>query len=248
MSLRRGVLLLHGFGGSPGSMQPWADDLAARGYQVSVPLLPGHGTRWQDLADTTWRDWYEAARFALADLKARCDVVAVAGISMGGALALRLAAERPADVRVLLLVNPAVASTNRFMVAVPVLRHVVKSVGNVGTKVNRPGAPAVSYERIPLKAVQSLTGLWRDLRPRLPAVTQPLMLFRSESEGELSSGIVLEGVSSRERREIPLARSGHLATLDYDAETIFTESAAFLQVQLPEPMASPRRSSRSGSR
>ena len=53
-----GVLVLHGFTGSPHSMRPWAREWARRGYAVELPLLPGHATRWQDLAGTTWQDWY----------------------------------------------------------------------------------------------------------------------------------------------------------------------------------------------
>ena len=55
-----GVLLSHGFGGTPAGVQPWADHLTSLGHDVEVPLLPGHGTTWQQMAKTTWRDWYGA--------------------------------------------------------------------------------------------------------------------------------------------------------------------------------------------
>ena len=54
-----GVLLVHGFTGSPASMKPWAQALADQGYAVEVPLLPGHGTRWQDLNQVSWTEWYD---------------------------------------------------------------------------------------------------------------------------------------------------------------------------------------------
>jgi len=53
-----GVLLCHGFTGTPQSLRPWGDHLAAEGFTVRCPLLPGHGTRWQDLNRTGWHDWY----------------------------------------------------------------------------------------------------------------------------------------------------------------------------------------------
>ena len=53
-----GVLLCHGFTGSPASLRPWADHLATAGLTVSLPRLPGHGTTWQDMAHTRWEDWY----------------------------------------------------------------------------------------------------------------------------------------------------------------------------------------------
>ena len=52
-----GVLLSHGFTGSPASMKPWGQYLADRGYTVRVPRLPGHGTRWQDLNAVGWVPW-----------------------------------------------------------------------------------------------------------------------------------------------------------------------------------------------
>ncbi len=81
-----GVLLCHGFTGSPQSLRPWADYLAARGLTVSLPLLPGHGTRWQDMQLTGWQDWYAEVDRALRELLDRCEQVFVFGLSMGGAL------------------------------------------------------------------------------------------------------------------------------------------------------------------
>ena len=86
-----GVLLVHGFTGSPKSMRPWADHLAAAGLTVALPLLPGHGTRWQDMRQTRWEDWYAEADRELRTLTERCEQVFVCALSMGGALALRLA-------------------------------------------------------------------------------------------------------------------------------------------------------------
>ncbi len=88
-----GVLLCHGFTGSPQSLRPWAEHLAERGLTVSLPLLPGHGTRWEDMQVTGWQDWYAEVDRELRALRERCAQVFVAGLSMGGALALRLAAK-----------------------------------------------------------------------------------------------------------------------------------------------------------
>jgi len=86
-----GVLLCHGFTGCPQSLRPWAEAMAKAGHTVRLPLLPGHGTTWQDMNRTTWRDWYGCVEDAFRELRARCDAVVVGGLSMGGALALRLA-------------------------------------------------------------------------------------------------------------------------------------------------------------
>ena len=93
----------------PASMRPWAEHLAAHGYAVSVPLLPGHGTTWQDMNTTHLgrlvRRGRARLRRALAEQRGP---VFVCGLSMGGGLALRLAADQPDRVAGLVLVNPAV--------------------------------------------------------------------------------------------------------------------------------------------
>src|SRR5689334_6828638 len=93
-----GVVLSHGFTGTPQSLRPWAEYLAAAGFTVSLPLLPGHGTRWQDLNATRWTDWYGEIERAFDRLRGRCDQVFAGGLSMGGTLVLRLAERRRADV------------------------------------------------------------------------------------------------------------------------------------------------------
>ena len=119
---RVGVLLSHGFTGSPASMKPWGHYLAEQGYAVSVPLLPGHGTTWQEMNRTGYADWYAEVEREFETLKARTDAVVVGGLSMGGGLALWLAANHPQDVAGVLLVNAAVSSENKQLLAVPLLK------------------------------------------------------------------------------------------------------------------------------
>src|SRR5579863_7112149 len=86
-----GVLVLHGFTGCPQSMRPLAEAFADGGFSVELPLLPGHGTQVEDLAETRFDDWLAAAEEAYVQLAARCDRVVVAGLSMGGTLSCELA-------------------------------------------------------------------------------------------------------------------------------------------------------------
>src|SRR5690348_10662481 len=102
-----GVLLCHGFTGSPQSLRPWAEYLAERGLTVALPLLPGHGTRWEDMQLTGWQDWYAEVDRELRALRERCAQVFVFGLSMGAALTLRLAAKHGDEVSGIVVVNPA---------------------------------------------------------------------------------------------------------------------------------------------
>jgi len=227
-----GVLLCHGFTGSPQSMRPWGEYLAERGLTVSLPLLPGHGTRWQDLQVTGWQDWYAEVDRALRELNDRCSQVFVCGLSMGGTLALRLAARHGAAISGLVLVNPSIKADSPKLKAVSVLRHVVPSVQGIASDIARDGGTEIGYGRTPLHAVHSLTRLWQVTRAGLPQVTQPLLLLHSRVDHVVhpsNSVVVLSSVSSTDVTEKVLERSFHVATLDHDAERIFEESYAFVE-------------------
>jgi carboxylesterase len=227
-----GVLLCHGLTGSPASLRPWAEHLAAAGLSVDVPLLPGHGTAWPDLNTTRWPDWFAAVERSLLDLRERCDPVVVGGLSMGGCLALRLAQVHHDAVSGLVLVNPAIASRDRRLLALPVLHRVVPSLTALSGDIAKPGQDEIAYDRTPLRALHSLTQLWKLVVTDLPRVTQPVLIYRSDQDHLVdasSLGLITSRVSSTEVTALPLSRSYHVATLDHDAETIFAGSLDFVR-------------------
>lgn len=228
---RIGVLLSHGFTGSPASMRPWGEYLAELGYAVSVPRLPGHGTTWQEMNRTGFADWYAELEREFETLKARTDTVVVGGLSMGGALALWLAANHPRDVAGVVVVNAAVSSQNKQLLAVPALKWVLPSMAAIGGDIKKQGVTESAYDRTPLKAVHSMMRGWKQVRADLPKVTVPVLIFRSAVDhvvDEQSTRDIQAGVSSRDVTERVLANSFHVATLDNDAPQIFEESAAFI--------------------
>ena len=225
-----GVLLSHGFTGTPQSLRGWASYLAEAGLSVSVPLLPGHGTTWQDMARTTWRDWYGALESALAELAGRCSEVFVMGLSLGGCMALRLARHHP-EVRGVVVVNPSLYPDNPFLRVAGVLKYVIRSVGAVADDIKKEGVHELAYARVPVAAAASLPELWALTRRDLPYVTQPVLCFRSATDHVVGprSVRVLRAELGSELTERVCADSYHVATLDHDAETIFAESLGFVQ-------------------
>ncbi len=105
---RIGVLLVHSLGGNPAELRFVAQGLAHAGHTVYCPLLPGFGAGTDASGLSSWKDWYAALEAAHDELKSRCDIILVGGISAGSILALRLARERPADVHGLILFSPTV--------------------------------------------------------------------------------------------------------------------------------------------
>lgn len=237
-----GVLLIHGLSGSPASMQPWAETLAAEGHETRVPLLPGHGTRWQDANDTGFDDWFATVEAELTELAARHRTVVVCGLSMGGTLALRLAQVHPDKVAGLVLVNPAVMTKQLLAKFTPVLaklrpllRRVMPSMPGIVDDIAKPGVSEKGYPRLPTLAALSLLEAWPKVRAHLPTITCPLLLLHSAVDHVVepeNSQIILAEVAATEVREVVLARSYHVATLDHDAEVIERESIEFIRRRL----------------
>lgn len=227
---RRGVLLCHGFTGSVKSMRPWAEHLEQAGFRVSVPRLPGHGTSWQELNRTPWTDWYAEVDRAFGALRAECDQVFLAGLSMGAALCLRLAEQHGSEVAGMALVNPAVQIVDPRMRILRGLRLMVPSLAAIANDIATPGIDEGAYDRNPLPALYSLTLMWADVRRHLAQVTQPLLIYRSVHDHVVdpsSLAVITAGVSSTDLTVVSLERSYHVATLDYDAAEIFQGSATF---------------------
>lgn len=233
-----GVLLCHGFTGSPVSLRPWAEQLVSAGFRVRLPRLPGHGTDWPEMNLTTWPDWYACVEQECRTLLAECEVVFVAGLSMGGALALRLAARFGDRIAGLALVNPSVTSADRRMVAIPLLSRCVPSIAAIGDDIAEPGVTEGAYPRTPLRALASMIDLWRTIGAELAQVSQPLLLFVSDVDHVVdpsSAKLILREIVSTDVTRTALRRSYHVATLDYDADQIFTDSEAFFR-RIAQPL------------
>lgn len=94
-SLGKGVVLIHGLTGAPGEMKYLARQLHRRGFSVRAPQLAGHCADARALLRTGWRDWLDSVHAAFEALRSEVDEVYAAGICVGGALGIALAAERP---------------------------------------------------------------------------------------------------------------------------------------------------------
>jgi carboxylesterase len=227
-----GVLLCHGFTGSPQSVRPWAEHLAGEGFTVRLPLLPGHGTSWQDCNHTGWPDWYGAVDAAFAELKQRCAQVFVAGLSMGGTLALAVAEHHGSAVSGLVLVNPSVLTLRKDARLAALLAPLVPAFPPIASDIAKPGSTELAYDRTPARAFVSLRKLWRHVLGDLYKISQPVLLFHSAEDHvvePVNSQVVLDGITSTDVTEVVLTDSYHVATLDYDAPTIFEGSTAFVR-------------------
>ncbi len=231
-----GVLLCHGFTGTPQSMRPWGEHLAAAGFTVRCPLLPGHGTRWQDCNGSTEDDWYAALSAALDDLVAECSAVVVAGLSMGGTLALRLAETRPDDVAALVLVNPSLLTERWDAKLLTLIARLTPAWAPIASDIKKAGTTELAYDRLPTRAAIAVRRLWAAVRADLGRVRAPLLVFRSTVDHVVepaSARLLLAGVASTDVTEVLLEDSYHVATLDNDAPRVFAGSVDWIRDRVP---------------
>jgi carboxylesterase len=227
-----GVLLCHGFTGSPQSLRPWAEYLAEAGLTVSLPRLPGHGTTWQEMARTRWEDWYAEVDRALDEMRPATDEIFVMGLSMGACLALRLAELHGEAVSGLVLVNPSVTAESKLFLLAPVLKLVLPSLKGVISDIKKPGVTELGYDRVPVKAAATLPGLWQVTTRHLDQVSQPMLVYRSTVDhvlGPANLEVLRRAIPAGQLEVRECADSYHVATLDNDAESIFAGSLEFVR-------------------
>jgi carboxylesterase len=218
-------------------MRGVAEAFADAGLHVELPRLPGHGTVVDDMLDTRWDDWAGEAEAAYQRLAGRVQRVVVAGLSMGGTLSLRVAADHP-EVAGLVLVNPAAQPFAPEMVEMVqgMIAEGQELMPGIGADIADPEATESAYEGTPLRSLLSFAvdGI-EPLSHQYPSMTMPLLLITSRNDHVVdpAASDFLAAQYGGPVQRILLDRSYHVATQDYDRELIFAEAVAFAQKLLP---------------
>ncbi len=228
-----GVLLIHGFLTAPGEMRPLGEYLHAAGLTVSGIRLRGHGTRPEDLARVSWQDWLADVEAGLDELRRHCAQVCVAGLSLGGALALHAAARHPvACVVAFSAPDGSLARHPLLRLAHPVAR-VLPFIPKIGSDVREPQARRrhFTYTRIPLCSVPQIVGVMRALDAQLPRITAPTLLVQARHDLVVPPGTPRR-IAARlggPARILWVEHGGHTVVLDYDREVVFAQTLAWLR-------------------
>ena len=227
-----GVLVCHGFTGSPQSVRPLAEALAEAGFTVELPLWPGHGTSVEDMLETRWSDWSAAAEAAYQDLAGRCEKVVVAGLSMGGSLTAWLASRHP-EIAGAIFVNAAVEPPATEMIEmVKQLAEQGPTFQGIGNDVADPDVTELAYVGTPVEPLVSLMEALRDeVGPQLGNISCPCLILNSPQDHvvEPSNSDVLASSVSGPVERVTLERSYHVATIDYDKDLIAERSVDFVR-------------------
>jgi carboxylesterase len=232
-----GVLLIHGFTGSPTEMRLVGADLHRRGLTIAAPLLPGHGTTVSDLSQQHWQDWVEHVNAALTELESHCPTVFVAGISLGSLLALHLAAEH-VELRGIILYSPLVKMPGGIaLYLVPLLKYFMQELPKGSDFVTDPSALTRlwSYPTVSLNAVHEMARLRQRVQAVLPGITCPTLIVHSTLDRLIarnSAQYTHDHLGGSEKTLIALHNSGHNVTLDSEWEAVSTYTYDFIQRRL----------------
>ncbi len=225
-----GILLIHGFTGSPASMRPWAHYFSEHGYTVRVPRLPGHGTKWQDLNTVSWESWPAKAEEELVALQASCKKVFICGLSMGGGTTLNVASKNSVDG--IILANPMIHIPGLLIKFAPLIAPFQPGRASVGDDIKKPGVTEWGYDVLPTKGVLQLNKLLKATRAALKNIQVPLLLFHSTEDHVLpvsNTEIIMAEIGSKDKKRVELGNSYHVSPMDYDAPEIYAQSLAFIE-------------------
>ncbi len=225
-----GILVLHGFTSNTDESMPIAQPFIDKGFSVSVPLLPGHGTTPRDLAKRSWKDWISAAQEEIQWLKSRAERVVIGGSSMGGVISLYLAGTNKID-GVFTLGTPyrlpkwiEIGAKLYGLLG----KHVKKDEGtlNYYRKVG-----LTSYNTYPGPSLRELTRLFVAMRRVLPNVSAPYsghigMRDNLVLKGEANK--ILTAIKSKIAMITYYRRSSHILIKEPDAELVMKNVSQFI--------------------
>lgn len=246
-------LMVHGFMGSAHEVRGLGSYLAERGITTRGLLLTGHGTRPEDMARCTYRDWVADVESALDELVASGKRVFLCGLSMGGTLTLNVAARRNSESRlsgVISLAAPLCLTDWRLgVVTVVGLIARSRAWGQPDIKDRSQCERHVAYQRAGVRAMLQLLRLTRETRRLAPRVKQPLLVVHSRHDNTVppfNAELIMRTVSSQDRELVWLKNCYHVVTVDYESARVRQAVAQFIEQRSssegpPSPRPSPRR-------
>lgn len=237
-----GVVILHGFGDTPQTVESLARAMHANGFDVAAPLLPGHGRTLREFAGSTRAEWLDAARAAHRAMRARHECVALVGLSLGGALATIVAAD-DAELTALVLLAPYLDSPLWLRLlsrASAVIGVVLPYVGGDPLRsIHDPEARAraLAYGATTPALVRELIRAADDARAALPRVRAPTLYLQSREDNRIAEEVATRAfamITAHPKRLELLTGCGHVLTVDYCHERVSALAIEWLRGAMAE--------------
>lgn len=234
-----GCLLLHGLSSSPFVMRELGERLASGGITVAAPLLAGHGTSPEHLSGTTWRDWVDSAEEGLAELREHgCERIYLVGLSLGAAIALYLAGRGPYDYAGIVAMSAPLWLPRIFIPALHAVSQAIPYFDKRFSDIADPEARKrqLTYERVPLVAVASLTDFLTHVRAEVDQISAPALIVYARKDHlvhPLNSMQLYSRIASKDKSLQVLHQSYHIVTVDLDKEIVFAAVEKFIRDREP---------------
>ena len=229
-----GVLLVHGYTGSPQSTRPVGEHLAAKGLGAVGVRLPGHGTTWEDLNTRTSEEWVEAMETEFRAMQGTFEEIFIVGLSFGVALMLEFAARNPGAAAGLVSLAGFLHTPDPRRYFTPLIKRIAKSVPGVGNDICDPDSRELCYDRVPTSSTHSMLRFVKKVRGDLSKVVDPILVIHSRNDHTakpINATIIHDGVSSKDKQLVWLERSYHVITLDYEKDQVFERTYEFIKTR-----------------
>ncbi|MGG3470345.1 alpha/beta hydrolase [Neobacillus pocheonensis] len=226
-----GILISHGFVGTPQSVHYLGERLAQFGYSVLAQRLKGHGTHYFDLEKCTHEEWFESLERGYEKLSQQCSNIFVLGQPMGGTLALWLS-HKYRDIKGIILVNAALTLPSFDHLRGKTAPRLIDE-GNPDIKAK--DAYEITYQKVPIKAIQELQTLMDRTPPILPEIQCPVLGVKSAVDHVVppeNTDYIIDHIGSAAKETIVLKNSYHVASLDHDKDLIVQGCQRFVRQQL----------------
>ncbi|PFO01445.1 lipase [Bacillus sp. AFS076308] len=226
-----GILISHGFVGTPQSVRYLGERLSQYGYSILAPRLKGHGTNYSDLESCIHEDWFESLERGYYELKKECTSIFVLGQSMGGTLALWLA-HKYQDIKGIVLVNPALTIPSYEYVRG---RRLPRYIDEGDPDIKAKDVIEITYPKVPITAIHQLQTLMEITPAILPEIHCSVLGVKSQVDHVVppeNTDYIINNIRSKVKETIVLPDSYHVASLDNDKDQIVEGSHYFVQQQV----------------
>lgn len=224
-----GILLIHGFTATTAEVRLLGEGFNQHGYHVYAPLLPGHGTKPEDLNHVSWQDWVSAAEHALNKLKEHTQQIIIGGESMGGLVALHLASKHP-EILSVLTYAPALIITTPIWKQY-LLRLLIPFIPYIKKPESDDNLPWQGYTVIPLNGAYQLSKLQKVVFRNLSKINQPMLIVQGRLDPTVSPEVpgTLVNLTGSSYFEIHwMDKSGHCVAIDCQHGEVIKISLAFI--------------------
>ncbi|MCO4787176.1 MAG: alpha/beta fold hydrolase [Marinomonas atlantica] len=221
-----GVLMFHGLSDSPFALRDSAQALSDNCIYTRVMILPGHGTKAEDLLDVTRDDWRVAVTNATEQFSQQVDIVYLAGFSTGGALVTEYAWNNPSVVEGVVLFSPLFKINSSIDWLAPLLSPFIDWLDH------HESDDYAKYASIPVPAMAEAYELAEEVRQTVvnaPARV-PVFLALSEEDATVDSSVTLE-VFNTAFKEHP---DSEMVLYSAIKQAAFDEQVEIINTDLPE--------------